>query len=206
MKKIFSLLWKCIPYIILGSSAIAFFGGMIIYGDKFFSAFNGWLVGYVIASFVIGMVIMVSQWRTAIFGLGLLIFFIMIGISIVLSNKYEFAFFGILLSIIFLVVWIIWFSMGADQVKNNKVLNNGISAPGVIISYKRTGINMRINTDYPNYGVELLIKVLPKNDPDFIAKAETMLAEHEIANLSEGMQVTVRYNPKDKRTVAIEAW
>jgi hypothetical protein len=65
---------------------------------------------------------------------------------------------------------------------------------------------MRVNTDYPNYGVELLIKVLPQNEPDFISKAETMLAEHEIANITEGMPVTVRYNPKDKGRVSIETW
>jgi hypothetical protein len=206
MKIFLSAGYKVIPYILLGSSAIALFGGMIIYRQEYPTAMNGWLMGYSIAAFVIGMAIIVSQWRSGIFGLGLLIFFILLGISIGFSDKYDLAGCGIPLSIIFLIGWIIWFTVGLDQVRNNSILKNGISAPGIIINCKRTGNTMRVNTDYPNYGVELLIKVLPQNEPDFISKAETMLAEHEIANITEGMPVTVRYNPKDKGRVSIETW
>ena len=65
---------------------------------------------------------------------------------------------------------------------------------------------MKVNTNYPNYGIELIIKVFPQNETEFISKAEAMLAEHEIANISKGMHVTVRYNPKDRKIVSIKSW
>ena len=206
MKNILSLIFKFIPYVLLGSFAIIFFGGLLIYGQEFSKVFHGYLMGYSIVAFVIGIVLMVSQFTTGLLGLGLLIFLVMVGISIVFSSKYEWAGCGLPLSVFFLIGWIIWTSYGAGQVRNKKLLKNGISAPGVIVSYKRTGINMKVNTDYPRYGVELVIEVHPNDGPRFSSKAESMFAEHEIANITEGMPVTVRYNPKDKDRVSIETW
>ena len=53
---------------------------------------------------------------------------------------------------------------------------------------------------------ELVIEVHPQISPYFNAKAEAMLAEHEIANVTQRMPVTVRYNPKDKDKVSVESW
>jgi len=206
MKNIFSLVFRTIPYILLGSCVITFFGGMMIYGQDFSRVFNGWLMDYSIGTFILGMVLLISQFTNILMGLGLLIFFIMLGISIIYSDKADWAGCGLPVSVFFLVGWIVWFSWGADKVRNQKLLKNGISAPAVIVSYVRTGTNTKVNTDYPRYGVKLVIEVHPKNSPYFSSKAEAMLAEHEIANITDGMPVTVRYDPKNKDKVAIESW
>jgi hypothetical protein len=206
MKNILSRVFRFIPYILLGSFAIIFFGGLLIYGPEFSRVLKGWLMGYSIVAFVIGLVLLISQFTNGLLGLGLLIFFVILGISIVYSNKYDWAGCGLPVSVFFLIGWFIWFSMGADRVRNSRLLKNGVSAPGMIVSYKRTGVNVKVNTDYPRYGVELVIEVRPNDGPQFRSKAEAMLAEHEIANITEGMPVTVRYNPKDKDMVSIESW
>ena len=178
----------------------------MIYGQDFSRVFNGWLMDYSIGTFILGMVLLISQFTNILMGLGLLIFFIMLGISIIYSDKADWAGCGLPVSVFFLVGWIVWFSWGADKVRNQKLLKNGISAPAVIVSYVRTGTNTKVNTDYPRYGVKLVIEVHPKNSPYFSSKAEAMLAEHEIANITDGMPVTVRYDPKNKDKVAIESW
>ena len=205
---------KFISYFLFVSSFIVFFAGMIIYGDKFVNAFHGWLAGYSIASFAVGMVMLISIWTNWKLGIGLLIFFILLGFCISVSIKYSdqdtiatrLAGFGLPLSVFFLVGWMIWFSVGSNQAANKKLLKKGALAPGKIISFKRTGVTMKVNTDYPHYGVELVIEVHPKNEAHFQAKAEAMLAEHEIANIKEGMHVTVRFNTKNKKKIAVESW
>jgi hypothetical protein len=200
-------------YFMLATSVIVFFGGMIIYGGKFASVFNGFLAGYSVLAFAIGMVILISRWTSIMLGLGLLIFFILLGGCIWLSMKYSgqdnipsrLAGFGLPLSVFFLVGWMIWFSTGADHFRNKKLLESGISSPAVILNFNRTGVAMKVNADYPRYKVKFLLEVHPKNGASFQAKSDAMLAEHEITALKNGMRITVKYNPKDRKMVAIES-
>ena len=199
-----------IAYFLLSTSAIVFFVGLIIYGEKFAGMLKGALMIYSIAGFVIGMTILISTWTSWKLGAGLLIFFILLAVSIKFSNNNtalgRLAGFGMPLSVFFLIGWIFWFAVGSDQADNKNLLKNGISAPAVILSCERTGVTMKVNTDYPHYGVKLEVEVKPKNEKSFVSVAEDMLAEHEIAEIKKGMHITVRYIPDKKDKVAVESW
>lgn len=199
-----------IAYFLLGTFVLVFFGGVIVYGDQFPTVHNGFLLKYSIGSFLIGFIILISRWISISIGAGLFIFFVLIGLSVVYSNNTtvtgRLAGICFPLSIVFLIGWCYWFIVGSNRAAAKKLLKEGVSAPAAILSIERTGVNVKINTDYPHYGVVLKVKVHPAADESFESEAGEILAEHEIANLSQGMNITVRYNPKNKKRVAVESW
>ena len=83
--------------------------------------------------------------------------------------------------------------------KNNNVLKTGVSAPGVILSVKDTGVTMN---DNPQARVHL--RVMPMGQDAFEAEATIFVGRFQVGMYVPNAPVMVRYDPADKTKVAIE--
>lgn len=85
------------------------------------------------------------------------------------------------------------------MMKNNNVLKTGVSAPGVILSVQDTGGSMNDNPQ-----ARIGLQVMPMGQEAFEAETTMYVGRFQIAMFVPNAAVMVRYDPADKKKVAIE--
>lgn len=83
---------------------------------------------------------------------------------------------------------------------NRNVLQNGVSAPAVIISVQDTGVTMN---DNPQARIHL--RVMPMGGEPFEADTTTFVGRFQVGMFVPGASLMVKYDPSDKTKVAIES-
>lgn len=84
--------------------------------------------------------------------------------------------------------------------KQKKLLASGTRANGKIIEMYDTGVTVN---NQPQVGLK--IQVTPLAGPPFTSEIKLVISRLQTAYYQEGVNVIVRYDPNDKKTVAIES-
>ena len=167
------------------------------------------LIGYSVIGFIIGMFFFVAYLVNWISAAGFGIFILLMVFGIYLSGFEKYGAIGGLsfpFSMGIFGFWLYWFNFGSKQRKNKVLLKTGLKATGILVSYEQSGSKVTTNANFPRYGVTLEIDVQINGKFSFHSKAEEMLSESEIFRITEGMSLTIRYNPENTEFVAVESW
>lgn len=108
--------------------------------------------------------------------------------------------YGSLFSLFFIVVFGYFF--GGQYLrsrKRNQLLATGRQADGRIIEMWDTGVTIN---NQPQIGMK--IEVTPQTGPPFTSEIKLVISRLQTAYYQVGVNCIVRYNPDDKKTVAIE--
>jgi hypothetical protein len=113
-------------------------------------------------------------------------------------------------SLFLFLIYIVWaigtLGMWLIEMRNRRILTDGLPAEGIILGVRETGLKVTSGADFPRYGTVITVEVAPSEGEKFRADLKMMLAEHEIAGLAAGTQVRVRYNPEKRDGVALESF
>ena len=105
------------------------------------------------------------------------------------------------LIVLFIAFWEI-FGMAKDGAMQSKVLASGESAQATILKVWETGAAMgSVNPD-PQLG--MLLEVHPTKGAAFQTQADVFVKVWDVPQFSVGTNVSVKYDPKDTRKVAVE--
>jgi len=208
VNKRISKYWTILRWVFIVISIVLFIVAMYMMANEKDHEGPGYVFSISIIAFILGMIIFIAEYGGWISSLGLLLFFGLLVLGIILSDSGNInaqVTGGLLfpLSIFFLGGWLYWFNFGITQWKNKRLLKKGLIAKGILLSFTRTGSKITKNTDFPKYGIALEIEVKPEGKSVFRAYANEMLAENEIVNLEKGIELTVRYMEKDKENVTV---
>jgi hypothetical protein len=166
-------------------------------------------MSYSIIGFLIGMFFFVAYYVNWLSAAGFIIFILLMIFGIILANSEHYGTIGGLtfpLSIGIFGFWIYWFNVGAKKRKSKLILKTGMPANGIIVSHKFNGMKITTNTDFPKYGVELIIDVQINGKTVFQSKANEMLTETEVFHLRKGMTLSIKYLPGNTDLIAVESW
>lgn len=108
---------------------------------------------------------------------------------------------GSIMALVFIVIFggVFWMFF-RPMMQSKKLLQTGVPAQGVITRIWDTGVT--INND-PEIGLE--VQVTPSTGMPFTAKAKKLISRLDTSYYQPGMSCTVRYDPNDTSTVAIES-
>ena len=201
---------KWLMVLFITTSVLSFILSMIV-GPKADDDNNifGFLMSYSIIGFLIGMFFFVANLVNWISAAGYALFIVLMILGILLANSEDYGAIGGLsfpFSMGIFGLWIYWFNIGSKKFKNKQLLKKGIKAEGILVSYKAIGTEISTNTNFPKYGMELVIDVQINDKTIFQSKANEMLTETEIFQLKEGMTLSIKYNPDNTELIAVESW
>jgi len=157
--------------------------------------------------FVAAMLIMIAASSGWIFALGLAIFFVLLGLGVgsaFMKNPYLPTGFLLPFSVIFLVGWMVWFSIGAMAFRKNRLLKTGEKNSGVLKSYEQTGGSMKISGQMPKYQTTMIFTVKLYDGQLIESTALEMLSETEIYNLRAGDTYQLMTDKKKPEKAAVD--
>ena len=108
---------------------------------------------------------------------------------------------GSIMSLFFIVVFGLAFGLPyLRSRKNSQLLATGRKANGKIVEMWDTGVTIN---NQPQIG--MYIEVYPDSEPPFKAKVIKVISRLQTSFYQEGVSCIVKYDPNDKKTVAIES-
>ena len=84
---------------------------------------------------------------------------------------------------------------------NKNVLQNGVSAPAVVMSVQDTGVTLNDNPQ-----ARIRLRVMPMGGDAFEAETTAVVGRFQVGMLVPGASLMVKYDPNDRTKVAIESF
>lgn len=132
--------WRVAQWILVGSGSLAWCAAIGMFASPHL-AHEGLTIGLVgTIPFLVGMVIFTARQAGGVIALGLGIFLVLLGGSIVLASSLETApigGLGIPLSCFFLFGWFLWFFIGAKRWRHRGLVAHGRPATAVVLAVRR---------------------------------------------------------------------
>ncbi len=193
---------------LLTVSSLGFLVGIVVSADDAWrDAGLGIMLGSV-PIFLLGMVLFTAAQAGWIVAVGLVGMLSLMGLGFYLSHfEGMIAAAGGLLfpgSILLMVAWVWWFSVGASEAKAGRLRATGFGATARIVAVELQGTTLESSGSFPRYGVRVTVDTQIPGGRTVRGQVEALLPETRIAQLTVGKQVQVRVDPADPSSVAFE--